>query len=155
MVFEIWNCLTKTLCGVTVRWCYQLSYIYRIQSDFEFEEKIHILLEAKGGYFLFDHPVSHAKIVIHNHHWREGLVEDLSRCVIFFKILHMYCFHQQWYLRNIENHLPNICMFKIVQHFEKNTKQGKYLWNTHTAKKLNRTRSHPFCWIHHHPKCGI
>ena len=34
-----------------------LSYIYRIQSDFEFEQKIQILLDAKWRHFIFDHPV--------------------------------------------------------------------------------------------------
>ena len=36
-----------------------LSYIYGIQSDFEFEKKITILLDVvKGAYFLFDISVS-------------------------------------------------------------------------------------------------
>ena len=34
-----------------------LGYIYKIKSDFEFEKKIQILLDAKWRNFFFDHPV--------------------------------------------------------------------------------------------------
>ena len=34
-----------------------LSYIYRIQSDFEFEQKSQILLDVEWVHFFIDHPV--------------------------------------------------------------------------------------------------
>ena len=40
-----------------------LSYIYRIQSDFEFEQKSLILLDAEWVHFFIDHPVQNTYIV--------------------------------------------------------------------------------------------